>query len=451
MGAEVQHHRALLQALTLAAAYFVTTVSGGVAMADDGPASTQESITGREEERRLEGDGTREVGNAFAFVPRKTLEYFFLAHAIVARFAYDHHLVPEAKPFGPRQPKIFVFPTLFVETNRTWSIGTHMVAQGGPFATSHRVGFGSVHDLVAESRVQYAPAIGPVQWVTSVEGLAESQSELEYSGVGQSPRSDARNRFVGTTPFDAGLYRELRMRGIVESGVRPHRFVQLQQSVSLTRRQLQDARDAGDEALSRVFEPGSVRLWGPDTWIAYGETACRFDTRDASGRPTPGVMAEAYGGYARETRGLEAAFARVGGRLAGFIPIYRTTNILSPRLVLDGVVDVDGLPFTELARQPDYRGLDDRRDFVSLVGSLDYIWAFARFAALRVFVDAATVGPAVEKLPLDRLRVAGGGGIDIFSAHTNIMSMRLGGSADGFHLALGIGRPLRFGDRQHRD
>lgn len=166
--------------------------------------------------------------------------------------------------------------------------------------------------------------------------------------------------------------------------------------MSLTRRQQNDADDVGELAFSRVFEPGTLRLWGPDTWIVYFETASRFDTRSVGGPPSSGVMAD--------------------------------------------------VPFTELARQPDYRGTDNRRDYVSLVGSLDYVWAFAPFAALRVFVDAATVGPAVERLPLDELRVVVGGGIDIFSPHADIVKLWLAGSVDGFHLLVGIGSPLRFGD-----
>ena len=429
----------------------MATFNLAAARADDEASPHQAQITGRQEERRLEGDGARDVGDAFAFLPREALEYFFLSQAIAARFAYDRHLVPTTDSFGERQARMYAFPTLFAETNRTWSVGARMVAEGGPFATSQRIGFGGVRDLVAESTAQYAPTLGSVQVVTSVEGLAESQSEIEYLGMGQSPRSDARNHFAAGTVRDSGLYEERRSRGIFEFGVRPLRFLQLQHSVSLTRRQLEDAEHAGDRSLSRVFEPGSVRLWGPDTWIAYFETASRFDTRPVSGPPSPGVMAETYGGYGRQTQGTEVGFARVGGRLAGFIPIYRTTNILSPKLVLDGVVDLEGLPFTELARQPDYRGTDNRRDLVSLVGSLDYVWAFARFAALRVFFDAATVGPAVQALPLSELRFVGGGGIDIFSLHADIMNLWLAGSTDGFHVLFGFGSPVRFGDRQHRD
>jgi hypothetical protein len=421
--------------------------------ADEPDGEPQERIGGRESERRLEGDTGRDVADGLLFGPREALRYFFLAHVIVARFAQDRQLVPRVDEVRGREPLLIVFPTLFAETERNLSVGLRMVTQGDRFATSHRVGFGGVDDLVAESEVQYASTIGSVPIAANVEGLAESKTELEYHGIGQTPRDDPRNRFVAGTAFERGLFEERRSRGIVSAGVRPIDQLQVQLSGSLTRRQLKDDDDAGAEALSQVFEPGSVAGWGPDSWMAYVETAVRFDTRARSGPPLPGVMAETYGGYARDVKGIDIAFARTGGRLAGYIPIYRTTNILSPKLTLDGLVALEDLPvpFTELVRQPDYRGDDSRRDFVSLVGSLDYIWAFTDYAAARIFVDAAAVGPAVEALPLDQLRVAGGGGFDIYSDEVSIVRLWLAGSADGFHVKLSVGTPSYFGDRQHRD
>lgn len=406
-----------------------------------------DEIGGRESERELEGDDADDVGDAFLFLPREGLRYFLLGSAIAARFAYDRQLLP-GSGVG-RHPRIFVFPTFFAETEQTLSVGARMVAEGGPFATSQTLGVGGARDLMAESKLQYAKDIGEIPLVFSAEGLAESKTELEYHGLGQNPEEDPRNQFVASPDF--GVYEERRTRGILRVSVGALEWLRVDVSGSLMRRQIEDdEQDEDGQTLSAVFD--GVRLWGPDTWLGYTEIATRVDTRPPSGPPLPGFTAEVYGGYGRTMRGLDAALARAGGRAAGFIPIYRDSNLLSPKLVLDTVAELDGrVPFTELARQPEYRGTDNRRDFVSLVASLDYIWGFSRHAAARLFVDAATVGPSLGELAIRSPRVAAGGGVDVFTRNTAIFRFWLSGSGDGFHVHVSVGTDDAYGDRQDRD
>jgi hypothetical protein len=107
------------------------------------------------------------------------------------------------------------------------------------------------------------------------------------------------------------------------------------------------------------------------------------------------------------------------------------------------------VPFAELPRQPDFRGVDNRRDFVSAVASLDYRWTLMRYLAARLFVDAATVGPRIYELSL-ALRPAVGFGFDVFSRSTQLGSLALALSPDGVRLLMSIGVAGAFGDRQHR-
>ena len=201
-----------------------------------------------------------------------------------------------------------------------------------------------------------------------------------------------------------------------------------------------------------MFQPGTVTTLERDPWVSYTELAVRVDTRPVVGAPRPGVMAEGYGGAATETQGQPVGLVRAGGRLGAFIPVYRATNLISPRLVVDTVTSTGpDVPFTELVRQPAYRGNDNRRDDVSVVASLDYIWQFASVASARVFVDAAVVGDGFDALPLAQTRVAGGAGLDLFTDNVDIGRFWIAGSGDGLHLHLSIGNPSRFGDRQRRD
>jgi hypothetical protein len=173
-------------------------------------------------------------------------------------------------------------------------------------------------------------------------------------------------------------------------------------------------------------------------------------------------MAEGYLGaaVAPATSGAlddrDVTFMRLGGRVAGFIPIYRRTNILSPRLVLDRLVSLGGpaVPFTELPRQPDFRGFDNRRDGLSLVASLDYSWQLVDFLGARVFVDTATTAPSVAELSVDQLkaiRFAVGTGLDLFVSSDDVGQLAFSASPEGVRALLTVGVPSDYGDRQHRE
>jgi hypothetical protein len=153
----------------------------------------------------------------------------------------------------------------------------------------------------------------------------------------------------------------------------------------------------------------------------------------------------------------------MGLRAAGYIPIYRRSNILSPRIVFDRVQPMHGnLPFTELARQPDFRGYDTRRDYLSMVASLDYSWLVVPAMGLRFFMDAATVAPALTQIKLEtfkHMRFAGGLAVDLFAGNSALASIGLSISTPDppdyptprVHLLATIGVPSIYGDRQHRD
>src|SRR5690606_30827159 len=126
-----------------------------------------------------------------------------------------------------------------------------------------------------------------------------------------------------------------------------------------------------------------------------------------------------YGGVERELPGgVEVSMMRLGGSVAPYLRIVRRTNVLIPRLSLDAAAPLGDapIPFVELPRQPRFRGADDRHDRISVVGQVDYRWAFASNVGARLFVDTATAGPAVDEIALGDLRWALGAGLDLWSS-----------------------------------
>ena len=124
--------------------------------------------------------------------------------------------------------------------------------------------------------------------------------------------------------------------------------------------------------------------------------------------------------------------------------------------MFDRLVPLSGLdvPFTQIPRQPDYRGFDTRRDYVSMVASLDYTWQLVPFMGMRAFLDLATTAPSVAAMGLEQIedaRYAAGLGIDFFSDTSEVARLAISTGPEGARLLLSIGVPDTYGDRQHRE
>ena len=404
---------------------------------------------------------------ALLFIPRKTVELIFLASGTTAGLIRDEQVVPRVEDLlSPRSGAITIFPTIFAASRQRTSAGVRVLARMDPVAMSLAFGIGGLHDINGEARVRYALS-KPLPFLVDVEGLYDNRSGLKYFGLGQLPTRDCRNHFVGLGP-DAecvgetrfrstaiqptALYMERRARALVSLGVRPGANFELFASSSFLHSTVVDSPDAESVSLSKVFQPGTVQNAAGSIHQFYTEFALRYDTRLTSGRPAAGALLEGYGGLARGTGGDPSGYARVGGRAAAYIPILRQYNILSPQLVIDGLVPaLDArVPFTALVGQPDFRGFDTRRDYVSAVLSIDYRWSLMHYLAARIFADAASVAPSLTKIFEASPRFAAGFGIDLFSDSALLGQIALAFSGDGVTFLVSFGLPAGFGDRQHR-
>ncbi len=399
------------------------------------------------------GDSARDFANALLFVPRLGANLLLTATGTAAGLIEQEQVVPRVDDMlHPPEGEIRAFPTAFVETGSSFNVGARLIGRVGNLATTVRVGYGGPRDLVAESRVRFS-APDPIPTTLSLETLQDARSSLGYAGIGQQPESDPRNAFV---PGAAGLtasYGELRERFIASLGFRPLGDVETFFSSSLTQRHLLPPNAPTSLSFGQVFAPGSVAASSGTTRVAYSEIALRLDTRRSRGVPSPGVLVEVYGGREDNAGGDHGArFNRAGGRAAVFVPVIERANILSPKLVIDGLSPLGHMqvPFFELPDEPDFRGFNTRRDFVSAVASLDYRWTVMRYLAARLFLDASAVGPRLSKISVDHPRVAGGFGFDIFSNSAQLGTMGVAVSDEGFIVILNFGVAGTFGDRQHR-
>ena len=386
--------------------------------------------------------------------------------ASVASFAYElgasfveavdrEQLVPQVGSLMRGQGRgMVLFPTLLVETGRLPSVGARMIAGNGPVQTLARLGLGGPRDHVVEGKLRLGRGLRPAL-SGGLEALFESRSGLQYHGLGPRPREDERNHFLGD--FAYGSYVSRRSRALGFLTWRPGARSEWQAASNLLRAHISDDPEEGARALERVFAARDLQSSLGTTTTAYAELAFRFDTRRHPGRPSQGLLGEAYLGRGRGLGRTPSRFTRSGGRLGADLELGRPTRLLAPRLspdVLD-VLDVRGpetpLPFYEYVGPSELRSAWRHRDLVSACASLDYAWMPLEPLGTRAFLELSSVAPKVLAPELARPQLGGGVGLSVYGRTAELGRLDLALSSEGLRVRLSIGLQRGFGDRLRRE
>jgi hypothetical protein len=398
------------------------------------------------------GDASRRAATVVLLPLRKLFEIqFYVAERLIELGRFLNFGPRASALMSPQEGEVKVLPTFFFESRHPVAFGIRVVAPTRLGESSVAIASGGPNDIFAQSQVVLRVQ-RPLEAEVTLATMYDRRNSLELFGVGQVPDEDARNVYRATAATHDGLYLEQRTRLILIVDATLLRGIHLVGSGALELNRVVDAVDAGEAGISKVFERIEGFSNGASSRVLYGELALRFFTRRNWTSADPGAQLEAYVGYGAGVDEDPARYWSAGGRAAVFIPVVRASNTLSPKIVLDAISPERGpFPFTLLVRQPDYRGFDLRRDQVSVVTSLDYRWIIARYIALRLFVDAATVAPTFSSLVAKPPRVAGGFGIDVFNTKTDTARVGFSGSADGLRVLINLGWSAAAGDRVRRN
>jgi hypothetical protein len=414
------------------------------------PADGRE-IRGIDRSARDSSAPARELANTVLWPLRSIVDLVFLTTGTAGGLLENEQLVPRAKQaFFTRGGELGVFPTIFLETGTTPNVGARMIGSAGPLGTTLRAGYGGPDENVVESRLLFTFG-APDPTVVSIEAMHDRRAQLGFLGLGQTPETDGRNHFRGVP--GGGVFLERRERLVLGYGIRPLSDVELLFSSSYLERHVENVPKAGDGGLFAVFLPESIPGAFRPARITYTEVALRFDDRAGPRGVDTGTLVEGYAGIGRGVAGDDTRLWRAGFRLAEYLPFIRRTTVLSPKIVVDTTTPIAGypVPFRELTGQPSFRGFDSRRDYDSVVVSLDYLWFIQRFLAGRLFFDLARVFPSFSHPSLSAIRYAGGFGFDLHTSASEIGRVAVAYSPEGAVFLFSLGVAAGFGDRQHRD
>ncbi|MEO2108609.1 MAG: hypothetical protein ABGZ36_23580 [Actinomycetota bacterium] len=123
------------------------------AVAKEAPGQDAPSISGIDRVKREPGDTARAVGNAVLVVPRTLIDWSFAGTFAVANLVANKQLVPRYRDaLGTPGGDIFLFPTVFAETDAPLNLGARIIIKTRHVSSSFRTGYGGNNNLVVEGR-----------------------------------------------------------------------------------------------------------------------------------------------------------------------------------------------------------------------------------------------------------------------------------------------------------
>jgi len=290
-------------------------------------------------------------------------------------------------------------------------------------------------------------------WNTVLSGRIERDNDQVFFGIGTDPINDVRSFFLPDASAGQGNFFQRRAYVRLETSLRFAEFWDLVYTTALQRRQIKEPA-TGTKRLSAVFDVASLPGGQETINQSYNELALRFDTRQDDKRITPGVFLESYSGLSEGLGNDAMRLWRVGGEADIFVPIIRQNRFLVPRLLIDGIINLnDGtpIPFTEYPRHPLFRGVSSRKiiraDRWSLQSSLEYQWPLTPTFLGHLFTDYLMVGHDPSDFSTKDAVWAAGLGILLHQDQADLGEVQITTGSEGIRLLLSVGFATNSGRR----
>jgi hypothetical protein len=244
---------------------------------------------------------------------------------------------------------------------------------------------------------------------------------------------------AGDTSVEA-RYRQRLARATAVVDVRLAGALHLLGSGALT--DLEVARSDEGVPIDVLYRPDTLIGWGGARHV-YTELELRWDSRrraspwEVVSLPATGWFAGVYGGPVIRIDDEGVDFWRYGADVQRFLRVGRGPRVISARAHVEAVTGSrDEVPFFDLPQlggKTLLRGyeIEQFRDRIAVLGSLDYQWDLSQIFSARVFADVGRVYASADDLELADLRVGYGVGLDAHGRTSFWVRSSIASSIDG--------------------
>jgi hypothetical protein len=350
-----------------------------------------------------------------------------------------------------------IYPRLTLESRTTIGAGVRVVHRnmfGSGVRFKGAADAGGEYQQRLDASLSSPGLFGAPLWL-HLRGGWQRQPRAPFYGIGDPPADasgavGADARAAHATPFRQTV---TRAQLSVEADPRGPLFTNV--DVSLVRRRFgQDPHTLATDA-GAADQLATLPGWSEGTQVLYVEAQLGLDTTTvaspyvSASAPSTGWRALAFGGPAWGVDGDRTNYLRYGVEARRYIDLYAGDRVLLLRGFVEGATAVGPggyVPFTDLPRlggPQQLRGYtrDRFRDRLVVLGTAEYRYPIWSDLSGFLFVDAGRVLAGADHLDNlvrspDRLRVGGGGGLEMSQGNRFRLRGQVAGSPDGLFLQL---------------
>ncbi|MBS1819308.1 MAG: BamA/TamA family outer membrane protein [Acidobacteria bacterium] len=200
--------------------------------------------------------------------------------------------------------------------------------------------------------------------------------------------------------------------------------------------------------LDTTTDTGELSTPAPPSELAWVSTrlSLEHDTRMSPQYSRSGGLARLALTDYRQAEGDGFDFRRVDAELQRFVPLNGESQVLAVRGLLASTMVLDGadVPFFMLPALGGHRALRGYapwrfRDRHALLLTGEYRWMAGPLVDMALFADAGSVGPSLERVSRDGLRVTYGAGLTIHTPSTTLTRFEVAKSREGLGFLISFG------------
>ena len=344
-----------------------------------------------------------------------------------------YNLTSEIKSvFFNEDDTVAIYPVAFAETGFGLNIGGRLIVRriaNTDIGFTGRASFGGRFKQLFTTKLSTNKTFKHL--TLDLRSSYEIRPKDQFFGIGDGdlvddapPMAvDARRGFIRESRF-----RQDAFRTSAQATYQPIKPLSIGLSGALLFRDFFPADEvANEDQLAAVYDVATVARFVEGSNTAYGELEVTYDARETPSRfeslatPSAGWLLGGFAGYTRGFNGDPSRYLRYGLDLQRFLRLAEGPRSLALRLKIEGVTGgYDEVSFYDLPKLGGpllLRGynLDQYRDRVAALGSIEYQFDTSESSGGFLFADVGRVYAQPEDLTLADLRLGFGGGIQFHS------------------------------------
>ena len=339
------------------------------------------------------------------------------------------------------------YPIVDITSQLRPRAGFNLVYHHTPFQAIIKGKYADEEKFKIESRFSFFKMDQEQVFRANLNVLYEYDDDRKFYGFGADPQNDPRNHFYQELVDDHGIYFQEHKNVQMTLGYKPHQHMSYYYSSSWDQRYIRDADEGTKTRLYEVMDVDQVPGMNSTYNQWYYELSWRFNSHNENRYLSRGFFSQFCLGIDKGMGSHPNLNLKTGLDMFTRIPVIQENRVLTPRLVVQTIKNLDNehaIPFAEYPDHYTFRGVNTRTmlrvDNVIMVPSLQYSWPLSFNLGGHVFMDYLLSGKNLKKTGMYHAPWAAGFILDFHSLNEELANAKVIYGSEGwrFHIDIGV-------------